>query len=68
MLLCDRYSVTLTDTVGFIQDIPTQLIHAFQSTLEESRGVDLLLHVVDASAPQIETHERTVLSLLRRWT
>lgn len=65
MLLCDRYSVTLTDTVGFIQDIPTQLIHAFQSTLEESRGVDLLLHVVDASAPQIETHERTVLSLLR---
>src|SRR5699024_9648370 len=38
--------VTLTDTVGFIQDLPTDLIEAFQSTLEETKDVDLLLHVV----------------------
>ncbi len=41
---------TITDTVGFIQDLPTQLVDAFQSTLEESKGMDLLLHIVDASA------------------
>lgn len=57
--------VTLTDTVGFIQDLPTQLIEAFQSTLEETREVDLLLHIVDASAPNIENHQDTVLSLLK---
>lgn len=57
--------VTLTDTVGFIQDLPTQLIEAFQSTLEESRDVDLLLHIVDASAPNLEVHQDTVLSILK---
>lgn len=56
--------VTLTDTVGFIQDLPTQLIEAFQSTLEESRGMDLLLHVVDASAYERLQHEHTVVELL----
>ncbi|GAA0368922.1 GTPase HflX [Alkalibacterium iburiense] len=56
--------VTITDTVGFIQDLPTQLIEAFKSTLEESSDVDLLLHVVDASADNMEAHEQTVLSLL----
>lgn len=55
---------TLTDTVGFIQDLPTQLIEAFQSTLEETRDVDLLLHVVDASSPDIDSHEQTVLKLI----
>lgn len=58
-------AVTLTDTVGFIQDLPTQLIEAFQSTLEESRGMDLLLHVVDASAEDRIQHEQTVTSLLK---
>ncbi|MBM6614217.1 GTPase HflX [Desemzia sp. RIT804] len=57
-------NVTVTDTVGFIQDLPTQLIEAFHSTLEETRGVDLLLHVVDASAENMLEHERTVMSLL----
>lgn len=57
--------VTLTDTVGFIQDLPTQVIEAFQSTLEESRDVDLLLHVVDASAPNIESHQDTVINILK---
>lgn len=56
--------VTLTDTVGFIQQLPTQLIEAFQSTLEESQGMDLLLHVVDASAPDRLQHEQTVVELL----
>ena len=57
-------AVTLTDTVGFIQDLPTQLIEAFQSTLEESRNMDVLLHVVDASAEQRHLQEETVMSLL----
>lgn len=56
--------VTLTDTVGFIQDLPTELIEAFQSTLEETRKVDLLLHIVDASAENMAGHERTVMKLL----
>ncbi|MGG5343404.1 GTPase HflX [Enterococcus sp. AZ192] len=56
--------VTITDTVGFIQDLPTQLIEAFQSTLEESRSMDLLLHVVDASAEDRLQHEQTVVELL----
>ncbi|MEC6747088.1 GTPase HflX [Marinilactibacillus sp. XAAS-LB27] len=56
---------TMTDTVGFIQDLPTQLIESFQSTLEESKEVDLLLHVVDASEENILGHEQTVLDLLK---
>ncbi|MCW6652599.1 GTPase HflX [Aerococcaceae bacterium NML210727] len=56
---------TLTDTVGFIEDLPTTLIHAFKSTLEEMRYVDLLLHVVDASNLAQTMHEQTVLSLLK---
>lgn len=55
---------TLTDTVGFIEDLPTQLIDAFKSTLEEIRYMDLLLHVVDASHPAIDRHEQTVMALL----
>ena len=42
--------VTLTDTVGFIQKLPTTLVEAFKSTLDEISGADLLLHVVDASS------------------
>ncbi|MDQ2140170.1 GTPase HflX [Alcaligenaceae bacterium A4P071] len=45
-------SVTLSDTVGFIRDLPPQLIAAFRATLEEAVHADLLLHVVDASSPQ----------------
>lgn len=59
------FQTTLTDTVGFIQDLPTQLVAAFRSTLEESREVDLLLHVVDASEPDMQQQEQTVLSLLK---
>lgn len=56
--------VTLTDTVGFIQDLPTQLIESFKSTFEETKQVDLLLHIIDASDPNIKTHEDTVLNLI----
>ncbi|MEI2416129.1 GTPase HflX [Orrella sp. JC864] len=44
--------VTLSDTVGFIRDLPTTLIAAFRATLEETVHADLLLHVVDAASPQ----------------
>lgn len=56
---------TLTDTVGFIEELPTELIEAFKSTLEEIRYLDLLLHVVDASNPAHTMHEETVLRILR---
>ena len=63
--LKDQFQVTLTDTVGFIQDLPTELVAAFKSTLEESRTVDLLLHVIDASDPNHEEHEKVVLDILK---
>ena len=65
LLLPSGMTVTLTDTVGFIQDLPTQLIESFKSTLEETKGVDLLLHVVDASAENLSGHEQTVMQLLK---
>lgn len=55
---------TVTDTVGFIQDLPTELVEAFQSTLEESRHMDILFHVVDASSPTRDIQEKTVLKLI----
>ncbi|HCY72881.1 MAG TPA: GTPase HflX [Rikenellaceae bacterium] len=50
----------LSDTVGFIRKLPTQLIEAFKSTLDEVREADILLHVVDISAPDFEEQMRTV--------
>ncbi len=58
------FEATLTDTVGFIQDLPTELIAAFKSTLEESRDCDLLLHIVDASDPDFREQEVIVEQLL----
>ncbi|MCY7187597.1 GTPase HflX [Streptococcus gallolyticus] len=63
--LQNQFQVTLTDTVGFIQNLPTELVAAFKSTLEESRNVDLLLHVIDASDPNHAEHEKVVLNLLK---
>ncbi|MGO3169742.1 MAG: GTPase HflX [Bavariicoccus seileri] len=57
--------VTLTDTVGFLHDLPHNLIAAFQSTLKESSDVDLLLHVVDASSPFQQLQEDTVINLIK---
>ncbi|RNA69500.1 GTPase HflX [Alteribacter keqinensis] len=56
--------VLLTDTVGFIQQLPTTLVAAFRSTLEEVKEADLILHVVDASHPDFVNHEKTVNDLL----
>nr|WP_144920977.1 GTPase HflX [Paenibacillus bovis] len=64
IVLPSGYSAIITDTVGFIQELPTALIAAFRSTLEEVRDADLLLHVVDSSNPDYENHERTVHDLL----
>jgi len=65
MPLPSGYSTLLTDTVGFIQDLPTTLVAAFRSTLEEVKEADLLLHVVDSSNPDYSQHEKTVQSLLK---
>lgn len=54
----------LTDTVGFIRKLPTQLIESFKSTLDEVREADLLLHVVDISHPQFEDHIESVHQIL----
>ncbi len=64
MILPSGFSTLLTDTVGFIQDLPTTLIAAFRSTLEEVREADLLLHVVDMSSADSYQHEQTVQKLL----
>lgn len=54
----------LTDTVGFIRKLPTQLVEAFKSTLDEVREADLLLHVVDISHPNFEDHIASVNQIL----
>ncbi|SER08659.1 GTP-binding protein HflX [Gracilibacillus ureilyticus] len=64
MHLPSGLEVIITDTVGFIQDLPTALIAAFRSTLEEVKEADLILHVIDVAAPDRDNHESTVLNLL----
>jgi GTP-binding protein HflX len=54
----------LSDTVGFIRKLPTQLIESFKSTLDEVREADLLLHVVDISHPDFEDHIESVHKIL----
>jgi GTP-binding protein HflX len=56
--------VVITDTVGFIRDLPKDLMAAFRSTLEELEDADLLLHVVDASSPRFEQHIASVEKIL----
>ena len=65
LYLQGRFQAAITDTVGFIQDLPTELIAAFKSTLEESRQADLLLHVIDASNPDHAAQEEAVLNILK---
>ncbi|MFX3616739.1 MAG: GTPase HflX [Sporolactobacillus sp.] len=62
--LTDGFTCLLSDTVGFIQELPTQLVAAFRSTLEEVTGAQLIVHVIDASDPDLTAHEKTVRSLL----
>ena len=54
----------LSDTVGFIRKLPTQLVDSFKSTLDEVREADLLLHVVDISHPEFEDHIAAVNKIL----
>lgn len=55
----------LSDTVGFIRKLPTQLVESFKSTLDEVREADVLVHVVDISHPVFEDHMRTVTNTLQ---
>lgn len=56
--------VIINDTVGFIRDLPQDLIVAFRATLEEMEGSNLLIHLVDASSPQMEAQINSVESIL----
>ena len=60
----DGRTYTLTDTVGFVRHLPHQLVVAFRSTLEETAGADLLVHVVDASDPLPEDQIKAVRQVL----
>jgi GTP-binding protein HflX len=57
-------AILLTDTVGFIRQLPHSLVNAFRSTLEEATLSDLLVHVLDASEPDVESFYQTTLSVL----
>jgi GTP-binding protein HflX len=54
----------LSDTVGFIRNLPHALVASFKATLEEARQADLLLHVVDASSPDAESQVKAVVEVL----
>ena len=56
--------VLFTDTVGFIQKLPTQLVAAFRATLEEINEADLLLHIVDITHPQVSEQSEAVMDTL----
>lgn len=58
------YEVLLSDTIGFIQDLPPQLIKSFQSTLEETIESDLLLHVIDCNDPKLMPKIKVVNEIL----
>ena len=60
----DERELILTDTVGFIRDLPQDLVTAFRATLEELSEADLLMHVLDASDPAMEEQRRAVEKIL----
>jgi GTP-binding protein HflX len=60
----DTTSILLTDTVGFIHELPPPLVDSFRATLEEVTEADALLHVVDLSHPAWQNHIRSVMSIL----
>lgn len=64
-VVVDNVPFLLSDTVGFIRKLPTQLIEAFKSTLDEVREADILVHVVDISAPYFEEQMQTVEKTLK---
>lgn len=60
----DGFNLVISDTVGFIQKLPTTLIASFKSTLEEAKNADLLLHVVDSSHPEYRAQYDTVNEII----
>ena len=60
-----KQQILLTDTVGFIRKLPHHLIEAFKSTLEEAKYADFIIHVVDASNPQVDKQMYIVYNTLR---
>ncbi len=62
--LPDGMEVILSDTVGFISDLPTQLVAAFRATLEEVLDADLILHIRDIAHPETEAQARDVAAIL----
>ena len=64
--LAEGGQALLSDTVGFIRKLPTELVDAFKATLEELTYADLLLHVIDISNPEYETQARVVEDLIYR--
>jgi GTP-binding protein HflX len=65
MELPSEQEILLTDSVGFIRKLPHHLIEAFRSTLEEAKYADIILHVVDASNPQMEQQMLVVYETLK---
>lgn len=63
--LPDGQTLLLTDTVGFVRNLPHRLVEAFKATLEEAVLADFLIHVLDASAPEVYAFHETTLSVLR---
>src|SRR2546428_8671957 len=63
--LSRNFPILISDTVGFIRKLPHQLVSAFRATLEEVVEADLILHVIDASDPDREEKQQTVLDVLK---
>ena len=64
MELPDGQSILLTDTVGFVRNLPHDLVQSFRATLEESVLADFLIHVIDASSPEAEKFHQTTTEVL----
>lgn len=67
IFLPDGPSSVVTDTVGFIRKLPTQLIEAFKATLEESSEADILLHVIDLASPNMQRQIEVVDALIQEF-
>ena len=66
LMLDNTQEILITDTVGFIRKLPHHLVEAFKSTLEEAKYADIIIHVVDASNPQMDTQMHVVYETLRQ--
>lgn len=66
LVLDNTQEILVTDTVGFIRKLPHHLVEAFKSTLEEAKYADIIIHVVDASNPQMDEQMHVVYNTLRQ--